>query len=472
MNKIRDYLKIKNLWVLLFAVCFISVPLALMPKGSVLAIALFAAVLFFVNKFKIGHFSVFLFLLALVLRIGVVIAVPTPPVSDFEVLLGASQQMIAGKGDYINTSYFQAWPYQIGFAFFQSLLLRIWNDVLFLKILNSVLAAATCVLVYKIACEFASDKASQCAALIYCFLPFPFFYVTVLSNQFVSSFLIYLGLYILISEKIKINEQIKYLIFGVLLAIANLLRPESIIPLFATVLYLVISLKKDNLKRNLLNILILLVVYYGTFKLFECLFVVTGVSPLGLGNNDPLWKFVAGFNHSTHGQYSGNDWELLKTTSAMDLIKSRVFVPISELISLFIEKMKIFWCGGGVSWAFTAFYKEGLPFLGATLRIVDDVALAELASKWLMVISYFLLAVGAIKCFKNRCLNSKVLLIINQVFVTFGVYLLIEVQPRYIYHVQVSTLIIAAIGIGVIIDGAKKILDKNKKTDNSKTESE
>jgi len=110
--------------------------------------------------------------------------------------------------------------------------------------------------------------------------------------------------------------------------------------------------------------------------------------------------------------------------------------------------------------------------LGATLRIVDDVALAELTSKWLMVISYFLLALGAIKCFKNRCLNSKVLLIINQVFVTFGVYLLIEVQPRYIYHVQVSTLIIAAIGIGVIIDGAKKILDKIKKTDNSKKESE
>lgn len=463
MKTVRNYFNIKNLWVLLFLAFFISVPLSLLPEGSFVAIVLFAAVLLLINKFDIKHFSLFLFILALMVRICVVIMVPTPPISDFEVLFEASQQMVAGRNDYLNNSYFHSWAYQIGFVFFQSVFLRVWNNVMILKILNCFFSAATCVLVYKIAYEFTSKKAAQCAALIYSFLPFPLLYITILSNQFASSFFIYFGFYILISKKIKWKEHIKYSIFAALLAFANVLRPESIIPLFATVLFLLINSKKDNIKRNLINVIILITVYYSVFNLINHLFVVSGLSPLGLVNNDPLWKFVAGFNHATHGQYSNDDLVLLQTMSEMELIKSRLFVPVSELIELFNNKIKVFWCGESVSWAFSDFYQEGLPFFGTALRITDDVTIAERVSKWAMIISYLLVVLGIVKCFKTRNVNSDILLIVNQIFVTFGVYLLIEVQPRYIYHIQISVLIIAAVGIGVIIDSTKKLIEQNKK---------
>lgn len=461
MKNVCSYLKLETLWVLLFLAFFISVPLNLLPEGSFAAIALFAVVLFFVNKVSIKGFSLFLFLMAFVLRFCVVIAVPTPPESDFQVLFEASQQMISGNNDYINSSYFQTWSYQLGFVFFQSIFLRIWNNVMILKILNCILGAATCVLVYKIADEFTQNKAAQCMSIIYCFLPFTVFYSTILSNQFVSSFLIYLGIYIVISKKIQWNIHIKYLIFGALLAFANVLRPESIIPLFATILFLLITLKKENIKQNLINLGIVAVVYFGVFNVINYLFIVTDTAPLGLTNNDPLWKFVAGLNHSSHGKYSNDDLYQLQTMSEIELIKSRLFVPISQLRDLFINKIKVFWCGSGVEWAFVAFYEKGLPFFGTHLRITDDVIFANMMSRWIMIISYLLLILGIIKCFRTRIANPNILLIINQIFVTFGVYLLIEVQPRYLYHIQISILIVAAMGIGIIIDITKKLIGKH-----------
>ena len=50
----------------------------------------------------------------------------------------------------------------------------------------------------------------------------------------------------------------------------------------------------------------------------------------------------------------------------------------------------------------------------------------------------------------------KILILINQVFVTLGVYMLIEVQPRYVYFIQITTVILMGIGIEYICENYKK----------------
>ena len=449
MKRISARFNLQTAWVCLFSLFFLCIPLSLLRLEFCCA-ALFVVTLFALSKFEVKRFSVFLFSLALILRIIVVFAVPTPPQSDFAVLFDASQQMIAGDRSYLETSYFQLWAYQLGFAYFQSIFLRIWNSVLILKLLNCLLGAATTVLVYLIAREFASKKASQAAGLIYCCLPFTLCYVTILSNQFIASFLIYLGIYILISKRLHIHIHLRYLLYAILLALANVMRPESIIPLFSACIYLVLTVKKATLKQSAINIIILLSVYFGLSKLIEYLFIVSGISPLGLTNNDPLWKFVLGFNHETGGQYSDKDLSYLQSESALELIKSRVFVPLPQLISLFVKKVQVFWCGGGIEWTFTSFYTSGLTILGKTIAVPDKVVFLNAVSCWIMIFLYGLILLGIASYLRNKNRNSGLLLIITQVFVTFGVYLLIEVQPRYFYHIQISIVILAALGIHII----------------------
>ena len=79
-----------------------------------------------------------------------------------------------------------------------------------------------------------------------------------------------------------------------------------------------------------------------------------------------------------------------------------------------------------------------------------------------MTFLYILVGLGAMNSLKKREINKYALLIITQIFVTFGVYIFIEVQPRYLYHIQISVLIVAALGISALNDIFTKIFIKKK----------
>lgn len=278
---------IKRAWVLLFAAFFTVTVLLLVDSALsdislaalVFTVLIFAVCILFAYKIKLPHFALLLGAIALSVRLVLVFTVPTAVESDFAVLLNASRSLIGGDMSYLSSDYFSLWAYQNGFVAFQSLLLLIWDNVLILKLANCIFASATVVLVYLIAKEFAGEKASRAAALIYCFLPFPLFYVTVLTNQFSASFLIYLGLYIFVSERFTMKRYLKCTVLGILLAFANVLRPESIIPLFAVILFILLTIRKSNAKESLLCIVILLAVYFVLGKLLSFLFVISGLSP-------------------------------------------------------------------------------------------------------------------------------------------------------------------------------------------------
>ena len=54
--------------------------------------------------------------------------------------------------------------------------------------------------------------------------------------------------------------------------------------------------------------------------------------------------------------------------------------------------------------------------------------------------------------------NDKILIFINLVFITFGVYLLIEIQTRYVYFIQIATFILAGPGIQTLEKMYKKYI--------------
>ena len=251
---VREF-QIRKLWILLFVFIFSIVPLSFLNYIFIWTIFIFVFFFFLCSLLDIKNFSFYLFGIAFSIRIIIIMTIDTPPVSDFECLLSASQRLLEGDTSFVNevffgTKYFQIWAYQLGYVVFQTGLLWIWNSVIMLQLFNCLIGAGTTVLVYLIAREICGEQASQVMALVYCFYLFPLTYVTVLSNQFIATFLVYLGIYLLLSQNVKWSFGIKYGVCAALLALADILRPESIIPLIAIWLYLFLTLNKTNVREK------------------------------------------------------------------------------------------------------------------------------------------------------------------------------------------------------------------------------
>lgn len=455
-----------KLWHWGFLLLFLLIPLGYIVSPLLCGAVCLGACGVYAYGCRSDRAALFLFLGAFLSRLVVVLMVQTPPESDFQVLYQASQEVCNGGKTFLDTSYFRLWPYQSGFVYFQSLLLGIWNHISFLKLVNCLTAAATVVLVYRIAGEFCSERAARLGAMLYSFLPYPLFYVTVLTNQFMASFLLYFGLYLLIRKESGMNIHVRYLLFGVLLGIANILRPESIIPLTAVGLYLIVNIRKANLRETLLNLGILLGTYFLLSRGASFLFSATGLSPLGLSNSDPLWKFVLGFNHETGGKYAVADQPILgNRTAELEVIRQRVLAPIPDLLRLMKAKIVTFWATFPLTWSFNYAATTGISVFGRILAVADDVGKLELLTKVVMFVMYLCGGVGTVLYMRKKERALPFLPVFNQVLVTFGVYLLIEVQARYSYYVQPCVFILAATAFSL---AEEKTMTKKSNQENGK----
>lgn len=447
---------IKNVWVYIFLLFMLLLPLQMIAKSLLLTIIIFTLVIFLCFRFNIPKFPLLLFIFTFITRLVVVFVVDTPPVSDFSILYDASQGIINKDYSFLNSSYFQTWSYQIGFVWVQSLLLRIVNSVTFLQIINCLLSTLTTMLIYLISKEFVSEKSSKVSSVIYAFLPFTLTYVTVLTNQHLSSLLICLSLYVIISNKIKLSDTKKYIISAILLAIANVIRPESIIPLFSIVLFLLLTMNKINFKKNLKNILVTVGTYFCLTLLISSVFQITGLAPEGLKNNDPYWKFVCGFNYESGGRYAAEHVGTIGNFVAeKEIIKKQILVSPLKLTKLFLNKIDVFWLRTTLDWSFHHFYGKYIILPFGSIYINNLVNLLSMINNYMMNILYILMIIGVYKYIKKKNYNKNILLLINQVFVTFGVYLLIEVQPRYLYYIQIIVTILASFGIEEILNYLK-----------------
>ena len=440
--------KTPNYWVYAFLIIFSIIPIMKIPITLIITIIYILLLIFIFTKTNIKKFPLLLFIISLIIRVLVCLFVDTIPFSDFAVLLNASRNINIGDYSFNNEPYFYNWAYQIGFVFYQSLLLKIINDIMFLKIANCFITSTICILVYLIAKEFMKEKYARIVSIFYATMIFPATYVTVLTNQHLSALLIYLGLFFLITKSLDISESKKYLIAGVLLSFGNIIRPEGIITILSIILYLLMVLNKKNIKQTIKNILILITSYYAIFFICSKIFIISGIGPYGLSNNAPYWKFVLGFNHETNGSYSDNDTYVIGNKEAgYKLIKERINVKPTKMLKLFAHKSNTFWNQSTLYWSFNNLYDNKITIFNKEIKVINIVVkLNELNDNFLHIM-YILLVIGVYKYIKQKKWNTKILILINQVFVTLGVYLLIEVQARYAYFIQITTVILMGLGI-------------------------
>ncbi|MDD2435879.1 MAG: glycosyltransferase family 39 protein [Bacilli bacterium] len=440
---------IKKIILYLLITCFSLVLCYYLGKNGVLiTLLVIAGIIHISEKFNFKRFWLLLFIISFVVRVIIILVIDTPITSDFAVMYNTARQLLSDDMSYTTSGYIITWGYQMGHTIYMTMLLKIIDSVIFLKIVNCLFTVGITVLIYLIAKEIASEKASKIVSLLYVFFPFPLLLNTVLTNQHVSLFFILLALYILIGKRfMNINPYFKNIMVGIFLAIANIIRPEIIVIITSLIIYLFVTSKKNNYKQNILGFVIILVTYFIIFNTSSTLLVKTNISPSGLENKNPVWKFVLGFNHETNGVYSPSDASKYSGINKQDIAKEelmeRSLGSIERVPVLFLKKSVILWTNHDLKWSVGSFkYQPVLEKKGdfnIFYNVINNI-------NQIMIISILIMfLLGVIYYLKNKK-SEKALLFMIIVLVYFGVYLLIEIAPRYAYAPQAFLFIISALG--------------------------
>lgn len=397
---------------------------------------------------KENKFIIFLFLFSLIIRLGVILLVDTPIISDFKVMYDAALEIVNGTDSYKSMGYFITWGYQMGHVLYQAFLLSIINSVFFLKIVNCIVTSLTVVFVYLISRRICSERSAKISSILYSIFLFPLLLNSVLTNQFLPALIILIALYILLNINFKKKFVISSVIVGILLGLSNIFRSETIVIVFSILLYFVfLFITKVDWKKLIISFLIIFMGYYVVFNGTSLLLKATNVSPSGLEILNSSWKFVLGFNYETSGMYSNQDAAIYARDSEAAKKEAINRIMQFEKIPLhFLKKTKILWFNSDLSWSISmdeVYYK--------VLNIINQI--------W--IILFNILAVcSAFRFIKFKFEKEHVLMCLI-LLVYFGVYLLIEVMPRYAYSLQVFEAIIIGISLDYIFTKIK-VLKKGK----------
>lgn len=393
-----------------------------------------------ISKHKI---IIFLFLFAFVIRIGVILWIDTPVISDFKTMLDASKELVNGTDAYKSMPYFICWGYQMGHVIYQAILLNIINSITFLKIVNAIVTSSTVIMIYLIGKELSTTKAAIIISIIYSIFLFPLLLNTVLTNQLLPMLLILIAIYLWMKKK-KENKLMPVII-GILLGISNMLRSETIVIIIAFVLYTIfLMIKKENRKALIINLCLIIISYFTLTTGTSFALKATDISPSGLENKNSSWKFLEGLNIETRGQYSEDDaikysYDKKKTTKEL---KKRIQEEWQQYPLLFAKKTKILWLNSDLSWPLGHIENQ------------EDLKLYEGINQIFIYFFVIMSLLSAITLFKKTYKKEQILILLI-LFVYFGVYLFIEVMPRYAYSLQIFEALLASITLGYILDNKK-----------------
>ncbi len=412
--------------------------------------------IFYLGSKNISKFPLILFGLMFLIRLLIVCTINTPVISDFSVILNAAKNLLIGLNTLNTETYFYTYAYQTGPVLYTYALLKICNSVLFLKIINCLFSSLNCVLIYYLSKKFSSPKSAQIISLLYGLLSFPLFFNTVLSNQIPGSTFFYLALLLLLNNFHSLKN---YILSALLLSVGNLIRCEGIIFICALIgLYLIYLISKKTSKKMHIGMFLLVIIYFLLNSLFSFTIKASGLNHEGLSNNYSNWKFILGLNQNTCGSYNEEDliYMVDNETSKKEIINRLTILNPKTLTDLIVCKAGINWGGGNVSWTFANLPPKNYHILGLTFSNIGLEKTLNSLNKLIYYTAFILMLIGLVKYYKNKETNLNVLLFVNILAINFIVYSLIEVQPRYIYLLQISIFILASLGIDVLWSSKRK----------------
>lgn len=440
--------KLIQIFTYLFFIIFFVIILFTENKLSILLVIIPFVILYkYLDKISDKYFIFILFFLALLIRIVTSFYLKVPIMDDFKTMYDASQMFVDGNFSFTKDIYFTNFSYQLGFVFIQGMLLKLVHSLFFLKIVNSIVTSFIVVFIFLISRNLSSSRSSKIVSLLYTFYFFPIYLNSVLTNQHLQALLILMIIYLITRKdqgKIIDHGIVKSLLIGLLLSMSHIVRSEAIVVIFSFLMMIIFSINKNNYKKIIQSFGITMIVFLIVILGVNSFLKVSNLSENGLKNNVALWKFYVGLNVLENGMYNEKDQNLFFSKNKeeqKELLVKRIQDDYLQFPVLFLKK-------------------EVITFTKSQFNIVIDNKINPNLLKFILyfsngilVLILFLFLIGI---FPSKSLfDDKILYLFILLFVYFGVYLFIEVSPRYGYNLQMILFILSSLGIDRMIHWRK-----------------
>ncbi len=428
---------IKLFTYLLFIIFFIIILFTETKISIIPASILFLLLYKYLDNIKDKYFIILLFVLALLIRIITIISLDIPISDDFKTMYEASKLFVNNDFSFIKDTYFINFSYQLGFVFIQGLFLKIVNSLVFLKVINSIITSLIVVFIFLICRNFSSSKSAKVVSMLYLCYFYPIYLNSILTNQHLQAILVLIIIYLLTTKNTKFNNPlIKSILVGFLLGLSNIIRSEAIVFLVSFILIGILYFNKRNYKTIIKNLSLTLLVFIIITQGLNILFKISNINESGLKNNVPLWKFYVGLSVESNGMYNVNDQNEFFGKSKKEQEKLLVERIKSDYLKFPILFLK----------------KEVITFTKSSFNIIINNSINEnilniilFISNGILFLIFILFLIGIFPY--NNILDKRVISILLILFVYFGIYLFIEVSPRYGYNLQ--TIIFTLSGLGI-----------------------
>ena len=396
------------------------------------------------KKFICNHkFLLFLFFVSLLLRIFMVSMIDVPVNSNYKMMYDVSLELISHTESYKSSLPVLTFGYQLGYVFYQSILLSIVNSVFFIKIVNCVTSSFTIVFIYLISKELSNKKAASIISIIYSIFLFPLLFPSLLSNQILSMLLVLIAIYLWIRQKrITVFRSI---VIGILLVIAEVLQRDIFIIVIGFVFYLVFLIINNKEKKMLFLSMICIV---STFIILlvttSYVFKVTGISPNGLANKNLAWRVLEGVHVSSNGRIQEDDFKYLGSVEKTKKeLNRRIREDYLDFPKLFLNKIKTIWFSSDIGRFFNDNKEE------------EEIQFYIMINQFFVYFFFIMSLLSVITIFKKIYKSPQIF--ISFILVSYFIYyLIVEVTPEYAYSLQILEAVLASITLGYILDKKKK----------------
>lgn len=436
-------------------------------KYAIIALPVIAGCFFLGYKLKISPrtFLVGIFVAALITKAVMAILTKTVPVSDFNTFYSCAVKLFNGDKSWSESSYFSDWAYQTGPITYYAFLMKLFGTtaILPLKLTNCIFMAGTNTFIYLLARKITNERAARTAALVYMLYPAPYFLTSVLTNQHFAACMFMAAIYVLQSD--RLNLVVRGVLAGVFASLGNMVRPLGILIIAALIVWAVIELIRSKKFISILTAAVMLTVYLaGNWGLSSAL-KYEEISPYGLANNFPLWKFVVGLNSDTYGQFSYNDQNDIfymkdkakRNEVALATIKQRLKIGSQKLTEFFVIKQRIMWADlDTLRWAFYELNEKGGLKPPKNFGINENRALKTERIYYFLV--YILLFIGLVIVIKRKKnISSTAIYIMLLLMAYYFIHIFIEIQMRYRYFATILVFILLSYGIEYSMEKIKRL---------------
>ena len=369
--------------------------------------------------------------------------IDVPVNSNYKMMYDVSLELISHTESYKSSLPVLTFGYQLGYVFFQSILLSIVNSVLFLKIVNCVTSSFTIVFIYLISKELSNKKAASIISIIYSIFLFPLLFPSLLSNQILSMLLVLLAIYLWIRQKrITVFRSI---VIGILLVIAEVLQRDIFIIVIEFVFYLVFLIINNKEKKMLfLSMMCIVSTFIILLVTTSFVFKVTGISPNGLANKNPAWRVLEGVHVSSNGRIQEDDFKYLGSVEKTKKeLNRRIREDYLDFPKLFLNKIKTIWFSSDIGRFFNDNKEE------------EEIQFYIMINQFFVYFFFIMSLLSVITIFKKIYKSPQIF--ISFILVSYFIYyLIVEVTPEYAYSLQILEAVLASITLGYILDKKKK----------------